>query len=1080
MTAIDPRSPSARVVTAPAGSGKTTLLLHHYLRHLGTTPIERIVAITFTRKAAAELVERLATILNAVVDPGSAPPGWSKLEALYRDVLPPVDVARAALASLDAAPVSTVDAFTLSLVQEFLLDARLPLSGGRDAWVDGPVASGADTAVFYEAAARARLEALDRDARTLVTELGVSAAIAEVARLAQARVRTSPSADGLLRALGKALAPIVKKDRDAWREVKTKLPQEAVDAVLAWIDKPKGRPPPAILSWLSSAGSLAEARDAAMSEALREAGIAAEVDGLWEIKHPFEEWIDDEAIDRADRIRAALATVASAVRDDALAAIAREGSLGYDELLEVATRLCDDPPQALATRFDVLMVDELQDTNPSQLAFYRAFARMRRDPPIAFFFVGDARQSIFRFRAADPYGWRALVDEADRDGTRADLTQNFRSSRRLVGLQKGVFDTLAKLADGVDPLPSLDAGPSAEDGLLGGDKPAPVVIVDAPEIDKDVDHLSLSIFAARLAERWKDHPNETAAVLVHAWETGYWAVDALREYGIDAQLTGDRALLESRVAVDLRVFLRALADPSDDVALAAVLKHPSIAVTDRGLLLLRSGGSLARLFAPEPDLGALEDRDRAALSAAMPLLREARSRLGRGPTADVLERLATELLWRPFIGAGPEGERLVGVAQLDVLLDIVRSAEAERVDPQAVIAALDGADRSGADLPVVRMAQDRRVVTVTTVFAAKGLEFDHVLLTETQKPAFALIKNGDGAALLGRPGGQPLLGVRLDPHGGLTPIADPLGVIVRCADRAEAIAEGLRLFYVGFTRAKRSVTFALRKKRKGTLSENLRLAFRAAADNPDHAESIHFISPDEVDVREASRPVRKRATRGGDFVSVWAPRAGWTLARPSGAREILEGSGLVDAFRSRASVVIGPAAAPVPAVPGLEDVPEIVWGDVVHGWLERWHFEGAPHAAEAERYLEERWSFADSRLAEWLVSLGLGVRDGLPGFSELLARAKQIHFEWPLVGVEPDVVWTGRADLVLELEGNDVVILDFKAGSHAATADDIPGIREYAPQLEAYRRMLAAAGKRVVETGLVYVRGVSWVRNKIA
>ena len=66
---LDPLDPRAEVVTAPAGSGKTTLLVQRYLRHLADTDAERIVAITFTRKAAAELKQRVANVLHAVIDP---------------------------------------------------------------------------------------------------------------------------------------------------------------------------------------------------------------------------------------------------------------------------------------------------------------------------------------------------------------------------------------------------------------------------------------------------------------------------------------------------------------------------------------------------------------------------------------------------------------------------------------------------------------------------------------------------------------------------------------------------------------------------------------------------------------------------------------------------------------------------------------------------------------------------------------------------------------------------------------------------------------------------------------------------
>jgi hypothetical protein len=214
---LDPRSPDVQVVTAAAGSGKTTLLLHHYLRHLQTSTIDRVVAITFTRKAAAELTTRLARILRGVVDPASiVGPDRLREQKLYADVLPPLDKARAALASLQSAPVCTVDAFTLSLVQEFVLHAYLPLSEGKRAYIDGPVSGGAATAGIYEGEARSVLDALSPDARILLAELTVGEAVSDLAQLARVEGPFGPSCGEWLDALGAALAKEVPADRKAW------------------------------------------------------------------------------------------------------------------------------------------------------------------------------------------------------------------------------------------------------------------------------------------------------------------------------------------------------------------------------------------------------------------------------------------------------------------------------------------------------------------------------------------------------------------------------------------------------------------------------------------------------------------------------------------------------------------------------------------------------------------------------------------------------------------------------------------------------------------------------------------------
>jgi ATP-dependent helicase/nuclease subunit A len=1085
---LAPTDPRTEVVTAPAGSGKTTLLLHHYLRHLCRREVGRIVAITFTRKAAAELVERLALVLNGIVDPAAIPASARAAHlARYGDVLPTPDQARSALAQLGAAPVSTVDAFTLSLVQQFLLGASFPLSDGRRALVDGPLSSGADNTLAWESAARAQLEALSADAKTVLAETGLGDAIADVAALARLTGGEVATNAGVLAALGEELAPLVKGAPDDWRDPakggKDPAAVKALAEASRWLVEPEGTPPVGLFRWVLAVKTDRLAKlEPAMAKALVKQGLPASATAaLLDSKKKDHYSVSGAALKRADRVRAALVALAARARDEAHETIAREGRLGYDDLLLAATELCRKPTAALASRYDVLLVDELQDTNPAQLAFYEAFGAMRKGKDaLARFFVGDARQSIFRFRHADPAGWVELVEAAREKGTLAELDVNYRSSRLLIDTQIALFEALRGAeAFGVEPLDGVAAAKDAPEGLLEGELSAPVLVVDDDD-SNDVDPHVLALFARRVRERWATHPDESAAVLCHSWVGAQRAAAFLRLHEVEAQLTGERTLLESQVATDLRSFLRALLDGTDDIALASVLKHPSVGVSDRGLLLLRAGGGLGRVFLPDPPLAELSGADRVALQSALPLLRAARARMGREGTADLLEWLVTALRWRPVIAAGPEGERGVGLAQLDVLLDLVRQAEADRVDPRAAVEAIDPEMRGLDDLPLVRLTAPRKVVTVTTVFAAKGLEFDHVALVETHKEA----ADGVSANTLfraGRPRGMPFLGVFLDPEGGLDPKLDPVAVLGNAACLVESKEETYRLFYVGFTRAIQSVTMGLKSEKRSPTTAALRLALRVAAAK-DLGSALRFVAPAGIEVLEPHRPIRGRTGRVAAFSAAWVEAPGHALARPSDAQEHLSApdfAAAVEALRTRSRIVEGPRAPPLPAVPGLDAVAPAALGDVVHGWLERWQFAGTPDPASARAYLAERWNAADARLAAWLVELGLLLRDGLPGFAELLSRAERLHFEWPLLGIEPELVWAGRTDLVVELPRREVVVLDFKAGAHFAHAGNIPGLEAYAAQLEAYRRVLTSASYRVSELGLVYVRGVSWVRNEL-
>ncbi len=1101
MSRLAPTDPKVRVVTAPAGSGKTTVLLQRYLDLLKhDVPAHRIVAITFTRKAAAEMVERLAVLLDAAA-------GRSKLDKkqqeLYGEFLPSRKTADEALRQLDALPVCTVDAFVLSLLREFALDAHFVLRDGTKLWIDGPVDVSGDTSAAWQQAAREALEKLGPGARVLLRHLTMGQAIEDLADLATTQVpglwqspkgakkpAAARTAGELFDLLGAQLAGKLKTTDQGLLDLlcfRTRDPDLNGPAT-AWLQKPKGPPPAEALHCLAKLKrkdepGLCDGRNKALAAALGAFGLHdLDSDDLawdrWRDKEWMGPWFGGGNLDLPAEVQLAFAGLVPQVRDGALRLLARDGRFTHDLLLTAATTLCaDDPPAELQQRFDALLVDELQDTNPAQLAFHRAFEGMRSDAKgIRAFYVGDARQSIYRFRGADPYGWQSLVAEAVAGKSWTWLKTNYRSSKQLVEAQKTAFGHLVDEGEtGVEALSDVEAPDRAAAGALSSAKyPAPVVVIDSGE--EQPDDLALLVFAERVKEQWEVAPGQTAAVLVRAWHVGAKAVKLLRGLGVPAQLTGDKALLTSRVATDLRLFLRALVDLTDDIALAGMLKHPSVGLSDRGLMLLRASGGFGRIFVPDVELPALDDGDRARIETVLPIMRDARRRLGREPTADVLEWLAGQLEWRPVVAAGPESEDGTGFAQLEILLDVVRGLESEGVNPQGVIDGLVSIDEASSDLPVVRLHGGAGVVTVTTYFGAKGLEFDHVALCQVDKEGAGGVSTGN-AWLLALPRGQAVFSARVDPGGGLEPKTDPLGALGTALCKRESREEGFRLFYVGFTRAKRSVTFGLDSgSGKGeSVTDVLRKVF---IEQSRLGSAVRVVPADQVPRQPTVLRLRKPLGRVAPPVARWVEPRGLVMARATGAEEAgLPAKEIEKQYRERAKVVVGKPGPARPVLKAYADVSAATWGEVVHGWMERWGLVVEPTVEAAAAYLKEDWSAEEPTLAKWLVGAGLAVRDGLDGFAELLEG--QLHFERPVLGKAGQYLWTGRPDLVVEFPNREVIVVDFKAGDKFATADDIPDFRQYAVQLETYRRILKSAGYDVIQVGLVYVTGPSWVRIKV-
>ncbi len=1208
------------VMSAPAGSGKTTRLVREYLRCISQLPVPSVIAITFTRKAAAELVDRVGGVLSALAQ-------GRTLDSRQRELAEGVTLTRAraaaALELLPAAPVSTVDSFVHALLQEFLLDAALPLPDGARVPVDGPLELESNVEDVYRVAAREVLEELSDDAKAVLAHATVKDAASDLSLLARESGLSRLSAAGLCATLATHL------DDDAARLL-CALPEGQVNgagkvvhgAVTAWLAAREGPPPDGLLLWLLQLGKKSDAyalREALLGKTLGLHGLAPVVP-LCEGLKLAEGFGQEGSLRSADALGEALIRLGSATRGRALRQMAERGRLGYDEMLVAATELCRTARPALRERYRALLVDEVQDTNPAQLELYRALHAVGERGAFRAVFVGDGRQSIYRFRGADPHGWAPLLEEARLQDALTELTVNYRSSHLLVKAQRVLVGALREMGEeGLFPLEGLAAAPGAPEGTLeGATWTAPVVVVDGADDESlaraPLHEKVLTLFARRLTERWAhgvEEAKESAAVLVPSWVMGRRAVEQLRQEGVRAQLWGERALLESRVAQDLRRLLQALLDPTDGVSLVGILKHPSIGLSDAGLLTLQQGPGLAATLLeedddsahgeeaafPRPDDGAstkavaekmpvpsgadashalhaadeaaqqhlpargadaahalhtpdeaaqqhlpadstdaahallaadeaaqqhlpadstdaaeeaaawrplagnaepeplahgLNAKDARALAAARPLLRQARRELGRRPTSEVLETLLHGLRWRALLAAGPEGFEAIapgeGLAQLDLLLDLVRALEERGTDPCHALEVLTPDAHRQEDLPAVRLHAGEQTVEVVTVHGAKGLAWDHVALLGVGLP-------GGGPSYsprtfrLSRLNGRPSLGIKVDPAGALKASDDPVAALLALHEVRADRAESLRELYVGFTRARTSVTLgftAMKGRRPQRVSEVVRDALLTRRE--ELGAALCVVPSRSVPARIPEPLWRPPTARRAPFLATAPAPAGLQLTQPTAladhltyaARQEIRGR-----MQDQARLTLGSGAPPFPDHPLLRATPENILGELIHGWLEHWAFKGAASATQADGYLKERWGLLDEGsgpdirglLSGWLRTAGEAIRDGLPGFAALLEG--KLHFEWPVLGRLGGSVVTGRTDLVVEKPDGGLVVVDFKAGSRVAHGlQDIPGFNDYALQLEAYHRLLAATGRRVDEVGLLYVRspGPSWVR----
>ncbi len=1016
------------LVEAAAGTGKTESLVQRMvaLVRTGAAPVERISAVTFTIKAAAELSQRFQTRLEQAARE-AGPEERPRLED--------------ALARLDAAFVGTIHAFCARLLRE------RPVEAGVDPGfveMDQP----ADTV--------ARQEAWDRYAERLFSEdspilarlaaLGVKLeelrqtfeALSENEDVEPALDPETPPPD--FRAARRAVDEFLERaaaempetpSRDGWTEY-----QEAVRRALRLSAFVTDADP---ASFVRVAEVLERARDQgkdagrlrAQFEALVAGGLAPAILAWREYLYPV-----------------LIAIVAPAVRDYA-AWRRRNGRLNFQDLLLHARDLLRKNPavrRAFQERFLPILVDEFQDTDPIQaeILFYLTGSdtagtdwRELTPRPGSLFVVGDPKQSIYRFRRADIETYGLVRRRIEKSGRLLALTTNFRATGRLCDFVNTVFR--AELPAEASPEQAAHAAlqSSREPGgppVFRLETRTATSATDAV-IEQDSRRIGRAIEAAVA-----DGQRRPGDFLVLFRTRSFMAAYAreLEARGLPYELAGGGAFEDSEELRALLCVLAAISDPDDPVPLVAALRGPLFGIDDEALYRHFAAGGRFSFRA------ALPDPADPRIAHACQLLAEGEAFAARLPPGAAIARIVESLGWVAAAAARELGDSRAG--NLLKALAAARTLSAEGLDFPAVVRELTRMTHAGYIEEMSAEPGRRDAVRLMTVHGAKGLEAPVVFLADPRadrpKTPRSWIDRSGGAAR-----GYWLV-VRETDGFSVIQIARPAGW-ESMAEREKRFedAEKKRLLYVAATRAREMLVVSTWRQGKGKPKGTWSM-FDAY---------IHDELPEPPAAAAAQAPAPLR--------NLPAEAAAFRQRR----RERQETS-------ARASYSVSPVTriAHVGPRPAWERTGRgMSWGRVLHRLLEALMRDGEldVRAYAVNLLAEEERSAGD---LEEIVRTVETVRA-----SELWRRAAaaprrlvEVPFalmvrreELGIADGPAETLLQGAVDLVFE-DADGWTLVDYKSDTVGDNLDEL--VRFYTPQIAIYRRYWERLTGRPTRAGLLF------------
>ena len=1077
-------------VEAGAGSGKTTSLVHRVLSLLDDgVAMENIAAITFTEKAAAELRNRIRWILQGQLSGAEEVGDGGKVERC-----------RAALDQLDGAAVTTLHGFALRILSLHAIEAGLPprvevspVEEFEDRWeemrdhlLDDPdhwntvvlsrvlgirTAALRQLAEVFEANWDLVEERVLDDAPLALPDLGyIAAGYLEVARLGE-HCRSSDDKMAVRLAqigeMGGRMAQVVHDAYDMVGLLFGPQPGFRVGNVGRSINWPEESPL---------------------------AGVREKVTGLGEAVDLAKARVIDAVLGHLCRIMAN--SIVKAAEDRR-----RRGVLEFHDLLVLARRMLRDPLHGagvratLADRYRRLLLDEFQDTDPIQMdiAGLIAAGRGRTAPETGsgrLFFVGDAKQSIYRFRRADIALFMQVQKTAGYE--QVSLTRNFRSVRPVLDWINDLFDGFmeSESLNGLDIQPAYQPLTPVRGNPSGG----PTVVVLGTE-----EHPAKEVAAGEMR---RIEATDVAQVILAAVNDG-WSVDdgsggwraarfedvcvllptrtslpqleeALSDSGIPYRLEAGSLIWASREVRELMAVVRTLADPTDEVALVNALRSPAFGCGDDDLWTFKMGhGGRWNYLNPLP----------AGLPAGNPA-GEAMEWLagmhGRCRWLSPSEVIRVIVRDRRLMELGHFGSRRARDVWRSLRL-VIEQARLFGESGQSRVSARTAAglrefvawvdrkiDRQDRESEAVHTETDDDAVRITTIHGAKGREFPIVVVSGTHIAS----PRSRPEAIWPPDGGY---GVKLTKQ-----LSTSTYNAHEDAEVRKALGERIRLLYVALTRARDHLVVSVhRPSRSDGANADQSLAEMVVEHAAELPAAMLGSGPPPALHPASSSPRRMDSWRAERDAAL--REAGRPLTLAASGVDRLAGhvtSGDRTASGGAAGDGSGLSKDGTP-----EDADRPVWrtgrygtafGRAVHAALQTVAFSPAGAFQEGSQVStdpQDLWDSEVRRIAEHQArtegithmagDVAKRVRGAL-GSGVVREAARRPHWREIYAAAEVGArLLEGFIDLLYEEPGGNFVVVDYKTHSSDERPDlaQLPG---YRLQIAAYALMLAEATGRTV------------------